>query len=704
MPIVGTNGPDTLQNGDPSVPQVIEGLGGDDSLIASSSDTLEGGQGDDILTGDPNYGGAASYEGASGPVYVSLTLTGPQNVGADQGVDTLVHITNLIGSAYNDTLLAGPNDGGPLLTNIDGGDGADSILGGLNSDFLIGGAGNDTINASASGANVAVDGGPGDDIIRLPSLGSFASWRPAIHGGDGNDQIYSASYAFGGNGDDTITATATPVYASLSGDAGNDSLVGSANTDILGGGSGNNTIDGGGGADTINVFDVGDYGQSDAAYRNDLIHESGSNALLSFYSAPNGATVFLDLSAGTGHVDEVATRHPHRIADLVVDHINQVLGSFGGDTILGSAGSDSIEGGYGNDVLTGGPGGCDTLSGGAGDDSIVGGSAGASIWGGDGDDTIVAAAGGGFAGASIWGGAGHDSIVGTAGSDEIHGSGAIDGGGGSDTIFAGAGVISNVGPGSTLDFSEGYSERLTADMGSGTATLIPVPLGPPPYGQVTFSHFDRLIGTSQADSVLGSASADFIDGRPGDDTLVGAGGMDTLHGGDGNDSIMGGSTFDQINGNKGDDTIIGQSAVGDWLLGGQGDDSISAAGSTGHNLVNGNLGDDTIQGGSGGDSLRGGQGDDQIVGGSGADWISGDMGHDTLTGGAGADIFHVAANNTLTVITDFNFGQGDRLLLDWGAHYTISASGSDTLIVLDSGAHVILQNITASSLPPGAIF
>jgi Ca2+-binding RTX toxin-like protein len=211
------------------------------------------------------------------------------------------------------------------------------------------------------------------------------------------------------------------------------------------------------------------------------------------------------------------------------------------------------------------------------------------------------------------------------------------------------------------------------------------------------------VGGPGDDVLTGAPGGDSIDGVAGNDTITGVDGQNTLHGGDGDDSIVGGPGFNAINGNTGQDTLVGQSHVGDWLLGGQGNDSIDATASTGHNIVNGNLGSDTLHGGSGGDTLHGGQGDDLIVGGAGNDWISGDLGHDTLTGGAGADVFHVASGNTLTVITDFNAGQGDHLLLDAGATWSATASGADTEITLNSGTEILLQNVSPSTLPPGAI-
>jgi Ca2+-binding RTX toxin-like protein len=209
--------------------------------------------------------------------------------------------------------------------------------------------------------------------------------------------------------------------------------------------------------------------------------------------------------------------------------------------------------------------------------------------------------------------------------------------------------------------------------------------------------------TSGPDVLAGRAGGDTIDGLAGDDTIIGSTGNNVLYGGDGADSIVGGSGFNVVNGNKGADTIVGHSAVGDSLYGGQGDDVIDVTASSGHNIVNGNLGNDTIHAGSGGDLIRGGQGDDRLFGGAGADTLSGDRGHDTLTGGGGPDLFHQFPGGGVSVVTDYNAAQGDQVWLDVGSRYTVSQSGADTLIDLGGGTQIILQNVNALSLPPGAI-
>ena len=199
-----------------------------------------------------------------------------------------------------------------------------------------------------------------------------------------------------------------------------------------------------------------------------------------------------------------------------------------------------------------------------------------------------------------------------------------------------------------------------------------------------------------------TAASPQVQGGAGDDTITGGPAADYLRGGDGNDSIQGGAAFDDINGNKGNDTIDGGSGGADWLVGGQGDDLIIAHHS--QNLLYGNLGNDTLQGGDGGDTLRGGQGDDSIQGGSGNDFISGDRGNDTLAGGPGADTFHFSQDAGIDKVLDFNYAEGDRVMLDPGTTYALSQQGADTIIDCGNGNEMILVGVKLASLPSDWIF
>ena len=102
---------------------VLSGGAGADKLYGGrGDDVLIGGTGDDLLEGDEGADTAA-YKDASAGVTIDLAIIGQQAAGAE-GRDTLVSISNLLGSVHADTLR------GDLYDNV-----------------LIGGEGNDTLEA-----------------------------------------------------------------------------------------------------------------------------------------------------------------------------------------------------------------------------------------------------------------------------------------------------------------------------------------------------------------------------------------------------------------------------------------------------------------------------------------------------------------------------------------------------------------------------
>jgi Ca2+-binding RTX toxin-like protein len=59
--------------------------------------------------------------------------------------------------------------------------------------------------------------------------------------------------------------------------------------------------------------------------------------------------------------------------------------------------------------------------------------------------------------------------------------------------------------------------------------------------------------------------------------------------------------------------------------------------------------------------------DNRLSGGLGNDTLIGGVGNDLLTGGGGADRFVFNSRNEgIDIITDFNFGQGDRIQVSQG--------------------------------------
>lgn len=284
------------------------------------------------------------------------------------------------------------------------------------------------------------------------------------------------------------------------------------------------------------------------------------------------------------------------------------------------------------------------------------------------------------------------------------------GGLGNDTIDGGAGLdLARYG-----DANHGVTVDLQIVGPQDTGEGVDVLIGIEGLIDVGGAYADKFTGDARSNLLIGGGGDDVIYGLGGDDTItdggydgwdgyepVGATTRDYLRGGDGNDSISGGADSDDLNGNAGNDTVHGDDGD-DWVVGGKDDDLLF--GDEGSDIVLGNLGNDTCDGGDGADVVRGGQGDDSLAGGAGDDWLSGDRGNDTLSGGAGADIFHTFGEAGVDRVTDFNFGEGDRVMLDAGSAYTVAQVGADTVVNLSGGTQMILVGVQLSSLDDGWIF
>jgi hypothetical protein len=120
-----------------------------DTLIGNASnnslnsggenDTLIGGAGADSLDGGTGID-TADYSTSSAGVTVNLATGGAQS-GGDAAGDILSNVENLIGSAFNDTLI--------------GDAGANVLSGGIGDDVLIAGTGNMLINGSFEAEQIA---------------------------------------------------------------------------------------------------------------------------------------------------------------------------------------------------------------------------------------------------------------------------------------------------------------------------------------------------------------------------------------------------------------------------------------------------------------------------------------------------------------------------------------------------------------------
>jgi serralysin len=160
-------GNDTL-NGDDGHDYLVGGDGDDGLHGGSGDDYLRGGEGNDLLDGgdgfdrasftvlvdDPSIGETGVQTGAT----VDLNIQGvAQDTG--HGMDTLIGIENVSGTAYADTLIGDATDNW-----IWGEDGNDSLQGG---------GGNDLVETDAG--NSVMDGGAGIDTAGFHGNDTFLS-------------------------------------------------------------------------------------------------------------------------------------------------------------------------------------------------------------------------------------------------------------------------------------------------------------------------------------------------------------------------------------------------------------------------------------------------------------------------------------------------------------------------------------------------
>jgi len=526
---------------------LLGGAGNDDLYGQEADDVLEGGDGDDRLDGGAGND-TASYAAAAAGVTVSLSGTptrasfeAQDTLGA--GLDRLISIENLVGSAH-----------------------ADNLTGDGNANVIDGGAGADTM-----------DGGAGDDIYVIDSAGDV------INDASGVDTVQTAlaGYALDGDVENLV----------LTGNAAIGGIGNALNNEITGN-SANNTLNGAGGTDTVVLKGtIGDHAFALGGGGNITVTSSagGTDTLVSVERAKIGATSYL-IVPGTNAANSGA---------------GAVIGGNEAELLLGFNGADELRGNGGDDILIGGAG-VDQMFGGAGNDAywVQQGTDVVTELAGEGIDTIytnvsrnlntaaqvvgevenvvlvgvlgtesINAVGNaldneliGNAGSNaLTGGAGNDTLVGNAGDDNLIGGAnddILDGGAGDDTLNGGAGTDRAVFAGQAGDYAFG--------LGAG--------------GLATVTH----LATGDVDTLLGIEKIQFGDGPvldvvtavtgipAGPAILFGSVGDDTIVGGAGDDVIIGGPGNDTLNGSDigdGDDNVTPGSPDDDTFIWSVGDGS-----------------------------------------------------------------------------------------------------------------------------------
>ncbi len=638
----------------------VDGEAGNDTVFGGAGDdNAFGGAGNDTVSGD---GEADDIDGGTGFLDTLYGGSGDDFISDPDGAKYA------FGNSENDIIQIGYDPGwNQGVASLYGGSGTDTIsaTGALNStinvliraDDVSGvGDGNDFVSMRGSyAASTAFLGGGTDSFSYLAFVSSNGARVDTVFGGAGTDTISTgvgADQLFGDAGDDTLEGGADGdtmyggseidaiSYASstsavtmgltgvmgVGGDASGDvawtdveNLTGSEQSDSLYGNNSVNTILGLGGNDTIEGLAGGD----------SLDGGTGAN-WLSYANSDQGVTINFLTGTGTGG---------HANGDIVANFQN-LIGSSHDDVLTGSAATNVIIGGAGIDTIEGG-GSADTLYGGGNGDflSYAGSTAvSASLLAGSGT--------GGDAAGDVFSGFQH--LIGSAQGDTLTGdaqNNCIVGGGGVDTVQGGVGgdALFGGGNGDWLSYA-GSAGGVTINLATGTAS------GGDAAGD-SFSGFQHLIGSGQADVLTGSAAANTIDAGGGNDVVQGGGGSDSLIGGSGidelsyaaapvdGDSRLGGVTVALSSG-----TGIGSDALGDTNSGFE-----NLTGTEFFDSLTGDAVSNVIRGLGGFDDIRAGNGNDTMYGGLGNDILGGEGGLDSLFGDDGADMLQLNSDSTVGV-------------------------------------------------------
>ena len=235
-----------------NVDDLAKAVLGDQKAIAPGSDTLNGGDGNDILLGDlityNTQGGITALKAfAADTLHVNVSTIDDKTLHSfvTNNLDAVAHLTNSSSTSQdgNDTLLGG--NGNDILFGqggndiLNGGNGNDILIGGKGNDILTGGAGADTFAWKAGDNNSG-----GFDVIKdfNKDEGDRIDLRDLLQGedtdtlskylqvtNDGHDTILQVSTTgqFASNVSAAAAATTADVHIKVEGVTWSNSMVNS---------------------------------------------------------------------------------------------------------------------------------------------------------------------------------------------------------------------------------------------------------------------------------------------------------------------------------------------------------------------------------------------------------------------------------------------------------------------------------------------
>ncbi len=277
LTVIGGSGNDTIDlSAHDGAASINAGNGTNVVTGTNSDDTIIGGTGSDTITGGGGYDNISGGNGANLFVFSISQLTSDVTVTGGTGIDT-VRFTDA------GTITDANFTSATLIDVLTLSDGTNNITLGSNvaaatANLTVnGGTGSDTIDASALGEAVTIDGDSGSDVI----LGS--NQGDVISGGDDDDTITG-----GGGSDD------------LSGGDGEDTFVFTGKTQLS---AATNVYGGAGTADTIFIDEAAtDIVDDNFAYVDEVEYLvlTGASTVVLGYNAANTADI-TTIFTGTGN-------------------------------------------------------------------------------------------------------------------------------------------------------------------------------------------------------------------------------------------------------------------------------------------------------------------------------------------------------------------------------------------------------------------
>ena len=534
------------------------GTSEDDTLTGTDAnpETIEGGDGADILVGGSGVGDTVSYANSDRRVSIDISGDPDSASGGHAQGDTISGFENITGSAHDDILTGDDVEAGNVLRGLAG---DDELIGGAGSDTLEGGPGADELDGGTNATEAAVedDGGADSDSDTL----SYASSMAAVHanlatntysGGDAEgDEIKVDREAYDHDMDDETDPLDVSTFENLTGSMHNDRLTGDHRTNTIMGGDGDDTISGGG------AFDALHGGKGDDSIKGD----GGSDHLIGGPGADR-----LDGGEVRGERDNMILNPAY---DAALDPDGDGVDSAGANEMILTTDLDwavyrPAEEGVTVDLSEGRGTGGDAEG-----DRLIGIEV---IWGSTEDDTFIASADEDT----------HDIIHGDSGADtvsyEASETGVMvdlaDHSDNTEIVVTGDGTAASP-----------FVFTYTPSDASGNPTLADVTATPGvALGSVEtngafgdrLGGISNLTGSDHNDTLNGDDSPNVLKGGGGNDSMEGGGGVDRLYGGDGRDTLNGEAGTDTLNGGAGADELTGGSETDTFVFGpGHGDDIIN---------------------------------------------------------------------------------------------------------------------------------